>query len=266
MEAIILAGGRNSRLGDAAQGLPKPLIDVGGRPLCSFSLEGLVEAGVDRVIISCARGKGLLFASELRSFVDEIVIAEEDKPLGRGGGIKHAARFRCEPGPVFVVLGDEIIDLDFAAFVAHHRSRAALATIAVAPLPTPFGVVENDPVSGRVHGFTEAPFLPHWVNAGVYILSEEAIDRLPQRGDTERDLFPVLATEGSLYCYHHDGLWMTVDTPKDLERVRVWAIDQAERALATPFASVLAADRLRLTRVAERAVSKTEEPIETLAK
>ena len=266
MEAIVLAGGRNSRLGDVAQGLPKPLVSVAGRPLCSFSLERLAAVGVKRVIVSCARGKGLLFASELRPFVDEVVIAEEGKPLGRGGGIKHAARFRREVGPVFVVLGDEIIDLDFTAFEAQHKSHKAQATITVTPLPTPFGVVENDRESGQVYGFAEAPFLPHWVNAGVYILSDEAISRLPAAGDTERDLFPALAAEGSLYCYHHEGLWLTVDTPKDLERARIWAIDQAEIALAEkPFGSTLASDSLRLTEAAT-AAGRHKEPVESSAK
>ena len=68
----------------------------------------------------------------------------------------------------------------------------------------------------RIEGFDESPKLPHWVNAGVYVLDDEAIERLPERGDHERTTFPELASEGKLYAFRHEGVWLTVNTPKDL--------------------------------------------------
>ena len=70
----------------------------------------------------------------------------------------------------------------------------------------------------RVAGFREAPRLPHWVNAGIYVLDEEALDRLPERGDHEQSTFPELAEEGKLFGFRHEGVWITVNTPKDLQR------------------------------------------------
>ncbi len=67
-------------------------------------------------------------------------------------------------------------------------------------------------------GFREAPRLPHWVNVGVYVLDDEALARLPERGDHEQTTFPELAREGRLLAHRHDGVWLTVNTPKDLRR------------------------------------------------
>ncbi len=79
-----------------------------------------------------------------------------------------------------------------------------------------FGVVELAE-GDRVSGFREAPRLPHWVNAGIYVLDEEVIERLPERGDHEQSTFPELAEEGKLFGFRHEGLWITVNTPKDLQ-------------------------------------------------
>jgi NDP-sugar pyrophosphorylase family protein len=69
-----------------------------------------------------------------------------------------------------------------------------------------------------VHTFREAPKLPHWVNIGLYVLDEEAIARLPERGDHEQTTFPELAQERRLLAFRHEGTWLTVNTPKDLRR------------------------------------------------
>jgi len=89
------------------------------------------------------------------------------------------------------------------------------ATIVVAQVHSPFGVVDLSD-DGTVTGFKEAPKLPHWVNSGVYVLGEEALERLPERGDHEQSTFPELAAAGRLRAYRHEGVWLTVNTPKDL--------------------------------------------------
>ena len=71
---------------------------------------------------------------------------------------------------------------------------------------------------GTVEGFREAPMLPHWVNMGLYVLDDEAIERLPDKGDHETSTFPELAQERKLLAFRHEGLWLTVNTPKDLRR------------------------------------------------
>jgi NDP-sugar pyrophosphorylase family protein len=215
VEAILLAGGKAERLGDAARGRPKALVSVAGRPLAGYQVAQLVAAGVKRVIVSCAAGQDRLFAEALAGSGAEIVPVAEPEPLGRGGGLRFAARARRETGPVFALNGDELLDVDLAALLTRHRERRPAATITLTPLQSPFGIVDLDD-DDVVTGFREAPRLPHWVNVGLYVLDDEALARLPERGDHETSTFPELAAEGKLHGFRHEGTWLTVNTPKQL--------------------------------------------------
>jgi NDP-sugar pyrophosphorylase family protein len=219
MEAIILAGGKAERLGDAAGGRPKSLAEVAERPLAAYQISRLGEAGVERVIVSCAAGQGELFTEALADLGPEIVCAEEPERLGRGGGIKFAARLRREEGDVFALNGDELVAVDFQALHAQHRETGAAATIAVARPASPFGVVELGD-EDVITGFKEGGRIPYWVSCGVYVFSAEVIDRLPDIGDHETTTFPELVGEGRLRAYRHEGLWLTVNTPKELRRAQ----------------------------------------------
>jgi NDP-sugar pyrophosphorylase family protein len=219
VEAIVLAGGKAERLGDAAGGRPKSLVDVAGKPLLAYQIGRLAGAGVGRVIVSCAADQGDVFADELDGLGIEIVCAPEPERLGRGGGIKFAARKRQESGDVIAMNGDELVAVDFDALLGRHRQTASAATVTVARPDSPFGVVElrDDDV---ITGFSEGGQIPYWVNCGVYVLTEEAIERFPDQGDHETTAFPELAAEGRLRAYRHEGLWLTVNTPKELRRAR----------------------------------------------
>jgi NDP-sugar pyrophosphorylase family protein len=216
VEAIILAGGKAERLGDAAGGLPKSLVPVAGRPLAAWQVALLRRAGVERVIVSCGDGAGKDFTAALLGLGVEVAIAEEPERLGRGGGIRFAAHERRESGDVLALNGDELLDVDFATLLESHRANGAAATITVVRPKSPFGVVELE--SDRVTGFAEGGTLDCWVSCGVYVLGEEALARFPERGDHETTAFPELAAEGKLGAFRHEGLWLTVNTPKDLRR------------------------------------------------
>jgi NDP-sugar pyrophosphorylase family protein len=219
VEAIILAGGRAERLGAAAEGRPKALVEIAGRPLVAYQVELLARAGVDRVIVSCSAGNEELFQTALAGLGPEIVGVGEPEPLGRGGGLRFAAAARQEEGNILVLNGDELVDADLADLLARHRGAGAAATIVVTHPRSPFGVVElgKDDV---VTGFQEGAVLPEWVSCGVYALGEEALAALPERGDHETTTFPALAEQGRLRAFRHDGLWLTINTPKDLRVAR----------------------------------------------
>jgi NDP-sugar pyrophosphorylase family protein len=216
MEAIVLAGGKGERLGDAARGLPKALVPIGDRPLAAYQIELLAAAGVGRVLVSCAAGQGALFERALGGLGPELVTVEEPEPLGRGGGLRFAGAHRAEQGPTLALNGDELLDVDIARLLASHEASGAAATVTVSPLRSAFGVVELD--DDVVIGFREAPRLPYWVNCGLYVLGDEAIERLPERGDHERTTFPELAAERRLRAFFHEGTWLTVNTPKELRQ------------------------------------------------
>ena len=215
MEAIILAGGRAERLGEAALGRPKALVDIAGKPLAAYQIAQLARAGVERVVVSCAAGQETLFEAALADLGPEIAAVGEPEPLGRGGGLRFAARARREEGDVLVLNGDELLAVDLAELLARQRATGAAATLTVTRPRSPFGVVELGE-DDTVAGFREADLLPQWVSCGVYALGEEALTALPERGDHERTTFPALAAQGRLRAFRYEGLWLTVNTPKEL--------------------------------------------------
>jgi NDP-sugar pyrophosphorylase family protein len=218
MEALLLGGGKAERLGEAAQGLPKPLVPVGGIPLAGYAVARLVDCGVTRVIVACRAGDEEAYLHALVGLGAEVEAVGEDEPLGRGGGLRLAAARRQEEGPVLALNGDELLDVDFRALLGEHEASGAAATLVVTQVRSPFGVVQVDD-DGTITGFREAPLLEDWVNSGVYVLGEEALALLPDKGDHEQSTFPQLAGEGRLHAHRHSGVWLTVNTPKDLRRV-----------------------------------------------
>src|SRR5262249_34357167 len=160
-------------------------------------------------------GQGRLFAEDLAGLGPEIVPVEEPEPLGRGGGLRFAAEARLDAGDVYALNGDEMVDLDLGALAEHHRGSDAAETPTAVPLEAHLGSGDLDE-DDSVLGFREKPRLPHWVSCGVYVLGEEALKRLPEKGDHETTTFPALAAERKLRAFRHEGLWITVNTPKDL--------------------------------------------------
>jgi NDP-sugar pyrophosphorylase family protein len=227
MEAIVLAGGKAERLGDAAGGLPKSLVPVGGRALLAWQIGRLAQAGVRRVIVSCFGGDEQVFRDRLGDLDVELVCAGEPERLGRGGGIRYASAMRDETGDVLAMNGDELVDVDFPALLDRHRSTGAAATVTVAQPPSQFGqvVLTDDDV---VTGFHEVSRVPYWVNCGIYVLSEEALARFPEQGDHETTAFPELAAERKLRAFRHTGLWLTVNTPKELRRADEYVAEHPE--------------------------------------
>ena len=227
MEALLLAGGKAERLGEAAQGLPKPLVPVAGFPLAEYTVARLVGAGVTRVIVACRTGQEEAFVNALGGLGAEVVPVGEPSPLGRGGGLRLAAAQRKETGRVLAMNGAALLAVDFPALVAQHDASAAAATIVCAQVRSPFGVVDLHE-DGTVTGFREAPLLEEWVNSGVYVLGEEALERLPEKGDHEQSTFPQLAAEGKLRGFRHTGIWLTVNTAKDLRRAESYMSEHPE--------------------------------------
>jgi NDP-sugar pyrophosphorylase family protein len=215
MEAIVLAGGRGERLGEVAGGRPKPLVPVAGRPLAARAIAPFVESGVvERVIVSCAAGAEEMFTSALGKLGVEIVAVGEAEPLGRGGALRFAAS-HVGSAPVLALNGDSIVCVDVRALVAFHTARDAAATVVVAPMPPARSVVDLDS-DDRVLRFSPLREVDQWINAGVYVLDQEALRRLPERGDHERTMLPELARKGRLVAFKHRGLCITVNTPNEL--------------------------------------------------
>ena len=217
MQAIILAGGKATRMRPYTDDRPKAMVEVDGVPILEHQLRWLIDNGVDRVVVSCGYKAEIIqdHLSSLGSLGIELTYAVEPEPLGRGGGLKFAAA--CLPGKreTFLALnGDVMADFAMSELLAHHRSEQALATVALAAFQTSWGVADLD--GGLIRGFIQSPVLPYWINGGIYAIEPEVVPMLPGKGDHEDSTFPELARRGKLAGYKIQGYWRGIDTVKDV--------------------------------------------------
>ena len=200
MKAILLAGGRGTRMGSLTNDTPKPLLLLGGTPLIERGIEKVVRAGVNEVVISTG-----YLAEQFEAVLGDgskwgirIQYSVEDSPLGTGGAMSLAAhRFLDQDENVVVMNADLISDHDVLAHIKHHVINEADATIHVRQVDDPrrFGVVEFDAHS-RVSAFIEKPdfVMPSWINAGTYVVRSKVLWSLPEAVQLswERDVMPEL--------------------------------------------------------------------------
>jgi len=231
--AIVLAGGRGERLRPFTNDRPKPMVEVSGVPILAYQLSWLRSQGVTELVMACGYRHEVItnyFGTGERWDL-RIQYAIEDQPLGRGGAIRAAyARLSPAPDLVLATNGDIITNLPMAPVLAQHRERGHLATVVLVPYISSFGLVEVDGAD-RVVAFREKPTLPYWINAGVYVLSSDALSLFPEVGDHEQTTFPLLAEQRRLGAYKSQAYWRTVDTVKDLSD----ASREMERRLLSAF-------------------------------
>ena len=218
MYALIIAGGEGQRLRPLTDDRPKNMVPVAGRALVEWQLEWLRANGVTDVIFLCGYKAEVLQAhvGDGSRFGVRTQYSIEDEPLGRGGALKQGWPLVPEGEELVVACNSDILtDQPLAPIIAAHREKQAAATIMLSALRSPFGIVDVGD-DDRVVAFREKPVLPYWVNAGIYVLSLEFFELLPDKGDHETTTFPALAEQGKLYAFKSEAYWRPVDSIKDI--------------------------------------------------
>ncbi|HEX8560784.1 MAG TPA: NDP-sugar synthase [Pyrinomonadaceae bacterium] len=222
MQALILAGGKGTRLRPLTVYTPKPVVPVCNRPFLLYQLDMLRRAGVTDVTLSLSYqphkieqhlGDGSDYGVRLSYTV-------EPQPMGTAGAYKFAEDLIREP--TVVLNGDIVTDLDLKAAVREHDERGAAATVVLTPVedPSAYGVVEAD-ADGRVTRFAEKPGADECggatVNAGAYILDPKVLDFIPagEGYSFEYDLFPDLLARGERFYAHvpEGAYWLDIGAP-----------------------------------------------------
>ena len=242
MKAILLAGGKGTRLRPLTIHTPKPIVPIFGRAFLHYQIDLLRKVpDIDEVILSLNYqprrieemfGEGKELGVKLSYVVEPV-------PLGTAGAVKYANKSLDEP--VVVFNGDILTEIDVAAVLRLHRERKARATIVLTPVenPTAYGLVETDP-EGNVRRFLEKPkpeeITCNTINAGIYVLEPETFDRIPK--DTawsiERSYFPSLVERGETFvAYVYNGYWIDIGTPEKYVAVHRDIMDH--RFTAPPF-------------------------------
>ena len=254
MKAVILAGGLGTRLAEQTEVRPKPMVEIGGRPILWHLLKYYSSFGIDDFVICCGyRGYVIkeYFANYFLHMSDvtfdmanntmevhqqhvepwRVTLVDTGDETQTGGRLRRVAAHVADEDAFCFTYGDGLSDVDVAATIAFHRAEGRAATVTAVHPPGRWGTIAQDPVDqGRVMAFEEKP--PgdgNLINGGFFVLSPSVIDRID--GDAtifEREPLQRLAAEGELSAFVHEGFWQPMDTLRERNLLEeLWASGSA---------------------------------------
>ncbi|MDQ2854163.1 MAG: glucose-1-phosphate cytidylyltransferase [Chloroflexota bacterium] len=235
MKAVILAGGRGTRISEETHLKPKPMIEIGGRPLLWHIMKIYSAHGVNDFVICCGY-KGYLIKEYFANYVLHMSDVTFDMAHGRmelhqqdaepwqvtlvdtgdetmtGGRLKRVGGYLQDDDAFCFTYGDGVADVDVTASIAFHRGHGKLATVTAVQPPGRYGALQLE--GSEVRGFTEKP-VGHdgLINGGFFVLSPRCLDRIA--GDEtswEAEPLTGLAADGQLMAFAHTGFWQPMDT------------------------------------------------------
>jgi glucose-1-phosphate cytidylyltransferase len=240
MRAVILAGGKGTRLSEETQGRPKPLVEAGGQPLLWHIMQNYARFGVtDFVVLVGYKGQQSreyfakywlhqsditfdlaapnLKIHEVRSLPWKVTVVDTGLETQTGGRISRIKDLISED--FLLTYGDGVADVDISQLIQAHNASGAIATLTAVQPPARFGALDLN--GTRVEGFVEKPQGDGgWVNGGFFCLSPKIFNFLgDDLSSFEADTLPIIAEQGILNSYKHTGYWQPVDTIRDLARL-----------------------------------------------
>lgn len=251
MKAIILAGGLGSRISEETHLKPKPLIEIGGKPLLWHIMKIYSLYGVSDFIICCGY-KGYLikeyFANYFLHMSDvtfdmvnnkmvvhgqkvepwRVTLVDTGEETMTGGRLKRVRKYIKDEEAFFFTYGDGLANVDITASLSFHKEHGKLATVTAVLPPGRFGALARD--GDSVRGFIEKPRGDGgWINGGFFVLSPKVIDYI-ESDSTSWEFEPLakLAAEGQLHAFEHNGFWQPMDTMREKNLLeKLWASGEA---------------------------------------
>ena len=238
MKTLILAGGTGSRLSEETVSRPKPMVEIGGRPIIWHIMKHYAHYGLDDFLIALGyKGEYIkrYFADYAHLASDLTVNLREGKVIRHnqdaeeawnialidtglnthtGGRIRKMASFI--DGTFMATYGDGVADVDIDQLLAFHRTQGKLATLTAVRPPSRFGSLEFD--GDNVTAFTEKPQMGEgWINGGFFVLEPEVLDYIDGDGiDFSKEPLMNLAKDGQLAAFKHESFWQCMDTQRDM--------------------------------------------------
>ena len=217
--AVVLAGGRGTRLKPITDTLPKPLVKINGKPLLGWILEWLKMYKVTNIVVGVAylKEKIVNHFGDGKDLGLKITYSEHTVEGGTNEGFRLAISRHVDQDQFFALNGDQIADLNLSDLSGFHRRHGLTATVVGGNPRCPFGRLETDE-NFNVIRFTEKPTCSLGLcNTGIYVFNRTILDYFPEdRGDIEETVFPKLAQDRELKVYPFKGLFVTVNTLNDL--------------------------------------------------
>lgn len=222
MRAVILAGGRGSRLAPFTTVIPKPLLPVGDTPILEIIIRQLADAGFDHITLTLGYMSTYFhtFIEQHRSLhrLAKIDFVEEEKPTGTAGSLAAVAGLR---GTFLVMNGDLLTTLDYRALLAHHRAQRALLTIGQhqKDVNIDLGVIKTDG-AGQVIDYIEKPVLSYGVSMGVYVYDHEVLSFIEpgEYLDFPSLVLRLVASRKKVVAYPSAACWLDLGRYEDLQR------------------------------------------------
>ncbi len=213
---VILCGGRGTRLQEQSESVPKPLVEVGGRPIVWHVIQMYLAHRFRRFLLLTG-----YLADQVEAFAAaapwpagaQIACLDTGIDTPTGERLRHAASALDEER-FCLAYADGVADIDLGGLLEYHRRHGQAATMALVQPRLPFGVARLDG-DGAVLGFTEKPRSELWVNAGFFCFERAALDMLGPGSTLEREPLERLAAAGQLRAFRHEGFWECMDTYKD---------------------------------------------------
>ncbi|MHB8076886.1 sugar phosphate nucleotidyltransferase [Desulfosporosinus fructosivorans] len=221
MQAIILAGGRGSRLDPYTRILPKPLFPIGDKPIAEILVHQLQQAGFNEIIMCLGYLADFikLYFQDGSYFGLPIRYSVETVPLGTAGPLRMVNDLEED---FLVVNGDELTTLDFRALYDHHLAMKADLTVAVQKksVSSSFGVLETK--DGQITDYTEKPTINYWASMGIYVMNKRILSLIPEneRFDMPDLVQRLLSEQARVVSYESQDLWFDIGTMADLEKAK----------------------------------------------
>jgi dTDP-glucose pyrophosphorylase len=218
--AVVMAGGMGNRLRPITDSIPKPMVEVAGRPVLERIVLHLVAHGIKNIYLAVNYKAAMIqdYFGDGSHFGCDISYLREVESRGTGGPLSLLPSRPTDP--IIVLNGDQVMRVDLSAMLEHHRCQCSVATIGVGPyqVEVPFGtVVEYD---GHLVELREKPNINFLINRGVYILEPELLDAIPKAGE-----FPItslfeslLAAKKSVSVFYFEDYWLDIGRATDLRR------------------------------------------------
>lgn len=223
MKAMVLCGGKGTRLRPYTHSVPKPMLLLGRKPILEYTVEHLKRDGFKDLVFTVGHLKEQVmdYFQDGRKWGVNIEYSIEDAELGTAGSVLNARKFLENEQDFLVIMGDQLTALNYGSIAKFHEKHSPLATIALKRfgIPFQFGSVEvND--RNEVIGFEEKPIIQKLVNSGVYAFKQEAFEYFPEKGDFALNVFPaMMSKKKKLLGYPFDEYWVDVGSIHDYEHV-----------------------------------------------
>lgn len=213
MQAVILCGGKGARLSGYTEEIPKPLVQVGNKPILHHLMDSYASFGHKEFIL-CIGHKGQKIRDYFKSnkewsikFVDSGEDANKAERLLK-------ARDLVKDNTFLMSYGDDLTDVDINQVVGFHKKNRKIVTLTAVPLLSPFGIIKINN-KDEVTSFKEKPKLSHWMNGGFYVMEKKIFNYIKPGYDLEKETFEDLARDRQIAAFMHDGFWKSMNTLKD---------------------------------------------------